>query len=309
MSILAIDGDILCYKAAFVCEKKMYDILPATVKGKVDEANPGGYAPFLVNSFQYIKEYKEWLESIQKKEGDFLRVTRVEMLPASHAFVIVDGLIKDIIDAIQPEQTLIYLTGETNFRYDIATLRPYKESRQDKAKPQYHGLIKDHLVTRWGAVVTDGEEADDAVATLSTACQYDGSDCIIATIDKDLQGVPGWNYNFDKKTLRYITQEQALRFFYTQMLTGDATDCIPGVPGVGEKRAERILADCHTEAELYAAVKEVYDAEFGSPSELSSAVSANILLEQARLLHMRRYVGEMWQPPVVFTRFSRERVA
>ena len=53
----------------------------------------------------------------------------------------------------------------------------------------------------------------------------------IATLDKDLDGVPGWHYVWKGKRegVFYVTETEADRFFYTQMLTGDATDNIPGL--------------------------------------------------------------------------------
>lgn len=297
MAVLVIDADPICYKAGFVCERKMYDILPKVLPEGVDTQDHNSYAPYLIESFKYVKEYTEWLTKMGKTKDDFIRAERPVFEPLSHAYLIVDTIIKETIKRFQPDQTIVYLSGETNFRTEIATLREYKEARKDKAKPKYYKQLRDYMVEAWSAVMTEGCEADDAVAIMAASCHAEDQDCIIATIDKDLLGVPGWNYNFDTKQLRFISHEEATKWFYMQLLTGDATDSIPGVEGIGPKKAAALLEGCTTELEMYAKVADKYDEVYGNNSKKSRIISGNVLKEQARLLWMQRYVGQMWEPP------------
>ena len=95
--------------------------------------------------------------------------------------------------------------------------------------------------------------------------------------------VPTWHYNFVKKVKKYVTPEEGLRFFYTQILTGDNADNIPGIYRVGPVKAAKMLADAKTELELYQCCVE--------------AMGAERVLENARLLWLRREEGQMWEPP------------
>ena len=60
-------------------------------------------------------------------------------------------------------------------------------------------------------------------------------DAIAVTIDKDLKGVPGWHYNPDKDECpNYVDDAEADKFLAFQLIKGDSTDGIPGLPGKGK---------------------------------------------------------------------------
>ena len=113
----------------------------------------------------------------------------------------------------------------------------------------------------------------------------DPEDYTIITTDKDLNMLRGKRYNFVKKEFNYVTEEQAMRFFYTQLLTGDRTDNIQGIPGIGPKKAEKMLKDAVTEEEMYNVAKLGYADDV-------------VLLENARLLWLRREPLQLWTPPL-----------
>lgn len=175
----------------------------------------------------------------------------------------------------------LFLTGKNNFRYEVAITHPYKGNRT-QPKPPHLQEIRKHLVGKWGALVCDGQEADDAIAIEATKL---GDDSIMATVDKDFNQVPGWHYNFIKREHYYVDEAEGTRFFYTQLLTGDSTDNIFGLERVGPKKAAKILEDCTNEEEMYTACLEAY-GDFKR------------LLENARLLWLRRKRNEMWEPPL-----------
>ncbi len=60
------------------------------------------------------------------------------------------------------------------------------------------------------------------------------------SIDKDLDMIRGWHYNFIKDKKYFIDDQQAIKHFYTQILTGDRVDNIIGLRGIGPKKAEKI---------------------------------------------------------------------
>ena len=178
------------------------------------------------------------------------------------------------------ENTWFYLTGSNNFRYDIATIKRYKGQRGEK--PDHLDATRDQLQTEWLAEVVEGQEADDAIGIKATELN---GDCTIVSIDKDLLMIPGTHYNFVKKEWTEVSQEQGDYFFYKQLLTGDQVDNIQGVPGIGPKKAEKAYKECTTVQEMYAKAVEMYKGD------------TDALLENARLLWLRRYEGEMWEPP------------
>ena len=174
-----------------------------------------------------------------------------------------------------------YLTGSGNFRKDLATIKVYKGQRPPK--PEHLPATRDQLVQQWGAEIVEGQEADDAIGIKATDLH---GDCTIVSIDKDLLMIPGTHYNFVKKEWTEVSQEKGDYFFYKQLLTGDQVDNIQGVPGIGPKKAEKAYEGCTTVQEMYAKALEMYKGD------------ADALLENARLLWLRRYEGEMWEPPV-----------
>lgn len=194
----------------------------------------------------------------------------------------VDSVFKDCFT----DKWELFLTGKNNFRYDIAKTAPYKGNRVNKPKPKYLGILREHLVTEWGAVVAEGQEADDAIAIRATELK---EDCIVVSVDKDLDQIAGWHYNFVKNTGYYITPEEALHKFYMQLLTGDTADNIKGLRGIGPVKAAKILGDSTDEAELYNKVLEAYEGD------------ETRVIENGQLLFLRRYEGQLWMPPTTKT--------
>lgn len=129
-----------------------------------------------------------------------------------------------------------YVGGEGNFRFKIYP--EYKANRKDLEKPKYLKQAYAYLVHFWNGTVVNGVEADDMVAIRATEL---GDDCVIVGIDKDLRQIAGTHYNWKKREFETITPEQADYNFWMQMLTGDTSDNIKGVKGIGPKKAEKIL--------------------------------------------------------------------
>jgi 5'-3' exonuclease len=175
-----------------------------------------------------------------------------------------------------------FLTGSRNFRYEIAVTAEYKGERKSSEKPTHLPHIRDYLVEQWGASVSVDQEADDDIATRATNL---GEYALIASIDKDFQQVPCWHYHPWKRTITKVSEFEGLKFFYSQILTGDKIDNIIGIKGIGPVKAAKILDGCETEAELYDACVEAYGG------------NKDRVIENARLLWLRREEGQIWSPP------------
>ena len=196
----------------------------------------------------------------------------------------IDEMVTDIMRDTAFDETSeaydIFITGGGNFRYDIQPT--YKANRSGKPKPEHLADLRDYLVRSYGATVSNGQEADDDIATRATQL---GRDAIIASIDKDFLQVPCWHYNINKKTLVQVAPHEGLVFFYTQILMGDAADNVIGLKGVGPVRAGKMLGGITTEKELYDACVAAYGGDVGK------------VVENARLLWLRREEGQVWFPP------------
>lgn len=176
-----------------------------------------------------------------------------------------------------------YLTGSNNFRNEIAKTAPYKGNRV-MAKPYHYQLLREYMERAWGFEVIDGMEADDAIGIESY--RHEPDETIIVSIDKDLNMIRGHHYNFVKEEKYFVTEEEAIRNFYLQILTGDKVDNIIGLDGIGPVKSKKLLKDCNTELEMYEAVLKAYDGDEAR------------VLENARLLWILREPKQVWRPPV-----------
>lgn len=105
----------------------------------------------------------------------------------------------------------------------------------------------------------DEIEADDALAIRQHELTEEFSrpdESVIVTLDKDLDMVEGWHYNFVKKNMYKTTHEEGDFKFHMQFLTGDRVDNIQGVHGIGEKKAFKLL-DGKTATERWDIIKEM----------------------------------------------------
>lgn len=152
----------------------------------------------------------------------------------------------------------IYVSGGVNFRYAVDP--SYKANRKG-ADPEFRETCKQWLINEWGAIETDGYEADDAVGCEQT------KDTIICGIDKDLLMIPGKHYTWPithhgkvvKEGKFYdISYEEGMKRFFLQMLTGDTSDNIKGIHKIGPKRAAVLLEDCVDEECMYNLVEGLY---------------------------------------------------
>ena len=127
-----------------------------------------------------------------------------------------------------------------NWRKDV--LPTYKGNRKKTERPLVLEEIRARAEAHYKTYIRDFMEADDVLGILQTNRNAMPHDTIIASIDKDLLTIPGRHYNFQKRTFATMTPASSNHFFLTQVLTGDVTDGYKGCPGVGPKKADKLLA-------------------------------------------------------------------
>ncbi len=200
------------------------------------------------------------------------------------------------------------LEFKPNFRLELASTKPYKDRKS--SRPLHYYNLRAYACHRYPCVVANGLEADDRLAMDQ---DIEGLTTIICSRDKDLLSVEGFHYTWEcgkqpgwgpAKIDRIGTlslpkptkiEGTGLKFFCSQMITGDPVDTIPGLPRGGPALAYKTLKDCETEEELFKAVKSLYVEKFGE-------LWRENMLEQGRLLHMVRGVDTegrpvMWEIP------------
>lgn len=196
----------------------------------------------------------------------------------------IDDIMGHIFEATNPYATQqdyhVYLTGKKNFRHELADT--YKANRSDKPKPLMLPLARQYLIDSYGATVSVGQEADDDIAIEATRLY---PDCVIVSVDKDFRQIPSTIYNPQRDSWEKITEEAGRLNFYEQILTGDTVDNVIGVYKVGPKTAQKMLAPCTTEAEMFKVCVDAYKGDVDQ------------VITNARLLWLRRHEGQMWEPP------------
>ena len=165
-------------------------------------------------------------------------------------------LVERILADTKATSYQLYLTAskdDTAFRRKVYP--SYKQNRK-APRPIHYDALREFLVFEWNASVVSTIEADDALAIE----QYSSAEeeTVIVSIDKDLDTIPGWHYNFVKGLSYFIDEEQGMYNFYKQLLMGDVADNVKGIKGIGEKKAGYLLDGCLTEEELFNAARAAY---------------------------------------------------
>lgn len=146
----------------------------------------------------------------------------------------------------------------------------YKASRKGMPEELASQLpiLKEILVAMGYKLVTcEGYEADDILGTFAKYCENKGYECTLATGDRDcLQLVSDHVFVriaktkfgkaesilYDKNKIKEDYNVTPAQLIDIKALQGDASDCIPGVKGVGEKTAKSLI-------EKYESIKNIYN--------------------------------------------------
>lgn len=179
-----------------------------------------------------------------------------------------DDTLHTILHNVGATEHKIFLTGEGNFRKSID---PEYKANRTYTRPRWLELCREHLVKRWGASVTDGIEADDAIGIRSSEYFLDDKPFTICSLDKDFLQLPGkhfrWEFGGTNRGVRwvkpaehlFVTPLDGIRQFYRQLLIGDIADNVKGVNKVGEKKAAGYINHLTDEEEMYSVVQELYN--------------------------------------------------
>ena len=179
-----------------------------------------------------------------------------------------------ILDEEKPEYlTVTFDVHAPTFRHEMYA--EYKGTRKPMAEElrQQVPVIKEVLqAMRIATIEKAGLEADDLLGTISRICEEKGMDVAIISGDRDtLQLATGKvkiripktkqgrtevedYYAADVKEKLGVTPTE---FIDVKALMGDTSDNIPGVPGIGEKTATKLITEYKTIENVYAHAEEV----------------------------------------------------
>lgn len=181
-------------------------------------------------------------------------------------------MLKRILEEEQPTHILVaFDAGKTTFRH--ATYQEYKGGRQKTPNelseqfPFIRELLDCLHITYYEL---EKYEADDIIGTLSLQAEQQGFEVKVISGDKDLTQLVSakTTVSITKKgitemeeyTPEYVREKYGLtpgQITDLKGLMGDTSDNIPGIPGVGEKTALKLLHQFETVERLVESVEEV----------------------------------------------------
>lgn len=208
--------------------------------------------------------------------------SRGQLTNAAYGFTSI--LLRTMTD-VDPERAIVAFDAPgTTYRHErFPAYKAQRPSMPDELRSQVP-IVRD-LVAALGLPLLEatGYEADDVIGTIATAAERDGWEVHIVSGDLDMlqlvtkkvhlmhtaKGGADAIVEYDPERVfaRYgLTPEQMVDF---KSLKGDSSDNIPGVPGVGEKTASKLISTFGSLEQLYSRLDEV------EPVRIREALAAN----------------------------------
>lgn len=175
------------------------------------------------------------------------------------------GFINTILKVVRTEKpdylAVVFDTPEATFRHTaFADYKAQRPAMPDDLRPQIDASKE--LAKAAGIPVYEkgGFEADDLLATLAAQGRAQGVDTCLVTNDKDAKQLlseavriynprkEGYYTTDDLEKETGLAPSQMVDFY---CLTGDSSDNVPGVGGVGPKTAEKLLGQYKTLEGIY----------------------------------------------------------
>lgn len=257
MKLILVDGDVVCYNA---CESRW----KANSQGlyEVSERNIDLSTGKTIMPEFSEEEDNEYLQQSWRRFKDIL---------------------EELKEVCYADDALVAVKGDENFRdYLFSEYKANRHNTDPKRRNTFVPILRRLAVIHNLAIEAVGREADDLLRIWREEAVASNIDYVICSIDKDLKCIPGTHYLMHKQEFISVSEEDAIRFFYEQLLMGDSTDNIKGIPGVGPKLAKRYLAPFSTEDEMRKAVVEAYKNVFDDDWK-------NQLLINGKLLYIQKH--------------------
>lgn len=172
-----------------------------------------------------------------------------------------DSFLQYLVESTKATKYFGVFSDKKSFRNDLYLVAPYKGSRPPKPEfvQEWEGIIKSYFTEKYGFVTYGNLEADDLVSVMKE--KY--SESIICSPDKDLKQIAGTIFDYKKNELVEVSEAEAMRNLYTQLLTGDTSDNVKGVPGLGPAKVTKLFEGLYDEIEFATVVKDQYVKYYG----------------------------------------------
>lgn len=199
------------------------------------------------------------------------------------------SMLLDVLKTRDPEYVVIALETGRTFRHELfADYKGTRAAMPDDLRGQLERV--NELISALNIPIQKKElyEADDVIGTLSRELAAQGHRVVIITGDSDLLQLVGDNIlvvlpgarrfgefrEFDTEAVveRYGFGPEFVPDY--KALVGDTSDNIPGVPGIGDKTAKKLIADYGSLENIIEHVDDV------TPTRARNALAGNV--EQAR---------------------------
>ena len=217
--------------------------------------------------FSYANQFKiRWSDECSSEVVRPFEMARDQM----EAFIV------RLLRRVDCDDYILALSHPLDFRFKVDAA--YQSNRKGREAPIHKEALLDYIKEEHPWVMRDWLEGDDILGLMQT--EQPGR-VVMATIDKDLKQIPGTLYNWSHNTVDEISPAVADMFFFTQVLMGDNTDGIKGIPDVGPKKAQAYLNGYFGKSpeKIWKHVLEVYEQH---------GLTAEYALQQARLVRILR---------------------
>lgn len=214
------------------------------------------------------------------------------------------GFTNTLYEVLRQEQpthiAVAFDTGAPTLRHaDFAAYKANREATPDDIINSIPYIKKVIDAFNIPMVMMDGYEADDVIGTLAKRAEIEGFQVYMMTSDKDYGQLVSDNIYMYKPAkfgqpaqvvdLHGICEKYGIgkpeQLIDILGLWGDASDNIPGVPGVGEVKAKKLIAQFGSIENIYANIEEVGNPKLkqalieNQEQALTSKMLATIILD------------------------------
>lgn len=184
-------------------------------------------------------------------------------IPYGTVVQLIENRLQKIFDttANRSKDYLFLFSGRTrnNYRALIAAVKPYKGNRKYTEKVHnegtYRNIVEEYIRENYHYCKYEELEADDLCVMGHNVNTY------IYSNDKDLRTSPGVHYDIKAEKFFTVTPEEGFMTLMTQAITGDTTDNIAGIDGVGKVGAEKIVKGLKGKDLVFAVISRFIKAE------------------------------------------------
>lgn len=216
-----------------------------------------GKTVFLMDGSSYIHRAYHAIRNLANSKG----------FPTNASFGFAKMVLKLLREKAPEYLAIVFDTRGPTFRHKIYP--DYKANRPPMADdmsvqiPVIKSIVKNLNIKM---IEKEGYEADDIIGTLARESEEKGFQVVMVTGDKDFRQLVTPNVSMldtmkdvvtDHAFLKKTYGFEPVKFIDVMGLSGDSTDNIPGVPGVGEKTAVELVREFGSFEAVYDNIEEI----------------------------------------------------